>query len=475
MSRRVSPEARTGLSTRSAFLALALAAPGSAQGAPDPVSFHADVRPILQASCQGCHQPAKAGAKLVLTGFAELARGGKSGAAVVPGDPDASLLVEEISPFGDLPPNMPKDRAPLDAEALALIRRWIAEGAVDDTPQALGPAVSREHPPAYTRPPVASALAFSPDGGLLAVSGANEVVLCRAQSGELAERLVGLSERIESLAFSPDGSRLAAAGGTPARMGELQIWDVGARELALSLPVTHDTIFGASWSDDGSRVAFGCTDHTVRAVDAKTGAEILYQGAHDDWVLDTAFSTDASHLVTVSRDRSMKLIKVETQQFIDNITSITPGALGGGLIAVARHPARDELLVGGADGAPKVFRMYREKKRVIGDDYNLVRAYAALPGRIFGVAWSPDGERLAVCSSDHGKGTVRVYAAGAEEPLWSLETAGALYALAFHPSGDVLAAGGAEGVVRYHDADTGWVVNELVPAPLGLGREETGS
>ena len=46
----------------------------------------------------------------------------------------------------------------------------------------------------------------------------------------------------------------------------------------------------------------------------------------EDWVLATAFSTDDSHLVSVGRDRSMKLIKVATQQFIDNITSITPGA-----------------------------------------------------------------------------------------------------------------------------------------------------
>ena len=39
--------------------------------------------------------------------------------------------------------------------------------------------------------------------------------------------------------------------------------------------------------------------------------QVLYQSAHDDWVLDTVFSTDGSHLVTVSRDRSMKLILVE--------------------------------------------------------------------------------------------------------------------------------------------------------------------
>ena len=79
----------------------------------------------------------------------------------------------------------------------------------------------------------------------------------------------------------------------------------------------------------------------MRVIDAKSGKEVLFQGAHNDWVLGTAFSVDSSHLVSVSRDRSMKLIQVvDTQQFIDNITSITPGALKGGLIAIDCHPTK---------------------------------------------------------------------------------------------------------------------------------------
>src|SRR5258708_18235778 len=142
----------------------------------------------------------------------------------------------------------------------------------------------------------------------------------------LVGRLVGMSERIESVAFSPDGKWLAATGGDPSRFGELQIWDVAKRSLKLSVPITFDTVFGVSWSPDGSKLAFGCADNTLRAVDAQTGKQVLFQGAHGDWVLDTVFSVDGSHLISVSRDRSMKLTEVGTQRFVDNITSITPGA-----------------------------------------------------------------------------------------------------------------------------------------------------
>ena len=82
-------------------------------------------------------------------------------------------------------------------------------------------------------------------------------------------RLVGLSERIQSLAFSPDGKKLAVAGGSPARLGEIQVWDVAKRKLLLSVPMTYDTLYGVSWSPDGTRIAFGCADNSVRAIDAK--------------------------------------------------------------------------------------------------------------------------------------------------------------------------------------------------------------
>ncbi len=460
-------------------VALAVGAPvaaGQESGAAarEPTSFHRDVRPILQASCLGCHQPARAKGRLVLTTYDDLMKGGEDGASVVPGKPDESLLIELVTTPDDIPPEMPEEGDPLTPEAVDTIRRWIAEGAIDDTPESLAHPFTMERPPVYARPPVVSALDFSPDGRLLALSGFHEVLLHRADGSGLVGRLVGLSERIESVAFSPDGSRLAVAGGLPARMGELQVWDVRERELRLSLPVTFDTIYGASWSPDGTVIAFGCADNTLRAIDVETGAEVLYQGAHADWVLDTAFSTDGSHLVSVGRDRTLKLTKVATQQFIDNITSITPGALKGGLIAVDRHPTRDELLVGGADGAPKVYRMYREKKRVIGDDYNLIRAYAALPGRVFAVEWSPDGEHFIAGSSHAGTGEVRVYRASEEAPVWTFESPRPVYAVAFHLGGATVAAAGADGVVRLFAADDGRLLREFAAAPLE-GSTRTGS
>jgi WD40 repeat protein len=433
------------------------------------VSYYREVRPILQENCQGCHQPARREGGFALTTVEAMRKAGNSEEpGVVPGNPDASVLVSEISGTPGQRAAMPVGRPPLKPEQVSLIARWIREGAQDDTPPTAKTAIDAAHPPKYAAPPVTSAMAYSPDGSLLAISGYHEVLLHKSDGSAIVGRLVGLSERIQSLEFSPDGKQLAVAGGSPVRMGEVQVWDVASRGLKLSVPVTFDTIYGAAWSPDGKRVSFGCTDNTLRAIDAVSGAEVLYQGAHNDWVLDTVFSVKGDHLVSVSRDGSMKLTEVATQRFVDNITSITPGALRGGLMAVDRHPTKDELLVGGADGEPKIYQMFRTKARVIGDDFNLIRKFDPLPGRIYAVAYDASGNRIAAAASFDGRGEVRVYQAGDGKQVSRFETPeSGLFALAYRRDGKAIAVGGFDGAVRLIDPESGKLMHRFVPVPLG--------
>lgn len=440
----------------------------AATGNADPaakVSYYEQIRPIFQAQCQGCHQPAKRGGGYVMTTFDGMLGGGESElSAVVAGKPDESYLIDMITPV-DGEAEMPKGKKPLSAGEMELISRWISEGAVDDTPEGAKARFDMDHPPSYELPPIITSLDFSPDSKLLAVSGFHEVLLHTADGGELVARLVGLSERIESAVFSPDGKLLAVTGGLPGRMGEVQVWDVEKKSLQMSVPVGYDTIYGASWSPDGKLIAFGCADNTVRAIDAATGEQVLFSGAHNDWVLDTVFSSDGSHLVSAGRDRTLKLIVVETQRFVDNITSITPGALKGGILAVDRHPTKDELVVGGADGVPKTYLMHRTQKRVIGDDYQKIRAFDALPGRVFSVAYNSDGERIVAGSSLDGKGEVRVYQAADGKLVWRMETE-AVYAVAYRPDGQVVAVSGFDGKVHLVNAADGKPIKEFVPVPV---------
>jgi WD40 repeat protein len=460
------------------ILALLLALPLHADEPPAEevqVSYFKQVRPIFQAHCQGCHQPAKQGGEYVMTTFELLLPGGESGdAAIVPGKPAESYLISQITPDNG-EAEMPKGKDPLSASEIELITKWVSEGATDDTPASARQVFDADHPPTYQAAPVITSLNYSPDGSLLAVSGYHEVLLHRGDGSEIAGRLIGMSERIESAKFSPDGKKLVVSGGSPGRFGEIQVWDVEKQSLLYSINEGYDTLYGANWSPDGKMISFGCPDNTIRAINSATGKQVLFNGAHSDWVLDTTFSIKGDHLITVSRDRSMKLIKVDTQRFIDNITSITPGALKGGLHAVTRHPTKDELLAGGADGSPRIYKMIRDKARKIGDDYNLIRGFPQMPGRVFAVCFSRDGNRIAAGSSYNGSGEVRVYDYADAKLVSTFEVPdGGIFSVDFSHDNKTVAAAGFDGRVYLINAETGELTKAFIPVSVTSTVADTG-
>src|SRR5512146_2219190 len=65
--------------------AAATITPAPATKSENKVSYYRDIRPILQANCQGCHQPAKAKGGFVMTSFKGLLAGGETeGTAITP-------------------------------------------------------------------------------------------------------------------------------------------------------------------------------------------------------------------------------------------------------------------------------------------------------------------------------------------------------------------------------------------------------
>jgi hypothetical protein len=95
-------------------------------GAAPLLTYEHDIRPILKSNCFDCHgeqEKLSGGLDLRLRGL--ILKGGDSGPSISPGHPEKSLLVEYVS-SGEMPPG---EELRLSAEEVALISRWIAQGA----------------------------------------------------------------------------------------------------------------------------------------------------------------------------------------------------------------------------------------------------------------------------------------------------------------------------------------------------------
>jgi mono/diheme cytochrome c family protein len=100
--------------------AAARAASGAGSG---QAAVARQVEAILVRQCISCHGPEKKKGGLDLSRRTTALAGGESGEAIVPGEPDGSLLVEKVAE-GEMPP-----KEPLTREQAAAVRAWVAAGA----------------------------------------------------------------------------------------------------------------------------------------------------------------------------------------------------------------------------------------------------------------------------------------------------------------------------------------------------------
>jgi len=292
------------------------------------------------------------------------------------------------------------------------------------------------------------AVAFNPDGKLLATAGSDYTAkLWDAATGKELKTLRGHTHIIEDIAFNPNGTMLATAGDDKT----VKIWDVESGKELQTFTGHTDIIWSVSFSGDGNLLATG-GDTEAKVWNVDTGELVLdLEGQRGP----VAFNPAANQLATSSNDGTTRIWNSETW---DDELSL---------------PYDPNALAFSPDGTRLATAMTELKIWDVTSGEELVSAtgFAAI---VRGVEFGPDGARLGTAGQD---GSVTVWDAQTGSRLITLAGhAGAVNDVDFSPDcvappnsafewcGMWLATAGRDGTARVWDVSPGGS-RELITLP----------
>jgi WD40 repeat protein len=444
-----------------AVLAALLLSPAPASAQAKPVSFIAEVAPIIKENCFACHDAKKRSGKYDMSTFEKLMAGGAGGSPIAAGK------VKE-SDFHDLMVTKEDRRMPprdkgeaVAAEKAAIVARWIAEGAkldagIDPKADLLKELRIRWKPPtapvAYKFPVVVNSLAFTPDHKSLVVGAHHELTVWSLPDAKLTKRISMRAERAYAMVFLPDG-KLAVAGGRPGQEGDVRIFDIAAKGQAANgvetldgvndpkvmvkqLLDADDSVLCLALAPDGKHLAAGGCDRTIRYWDISGGAAAakLEQSIenHADWILGIALSADNKYLVSAARDKTAKVWDIKAKESVMTFPDHQEIVYGVAL--------NKDATLGYSVGKDKQLRSWKP-----GGDAKQIKNVGGHTDEVFKIAVSPTAPILATGSGDK---SVRLWDAAA---LTNTKTLAGLtdhvFAVAFSPDGTLVAGGSFAGEV----------------------------
>ncbi|MCC7165683.1 MAG: WD40 repeat domain-containing protein [Anaerolineae bacterium] len=213
--------------------------------------------------------------------------------------------------------------------------------------------------------------------------------------------LRGHLETVNGAKFSPDGTKIV----TRSFGNTAKVWDaLTGRELA-TLEGHTETLSTAMFSPDGTKIVTASADGTAKVWDALTGSELVTLRGHDNYVASAVFSPDGKKIATGSTgDNAARVWDALTGKEIATLSGHTEGVW-----QVSFSPDSTKIVTESADTTAKVWNA------ATGNELFTLQGHR---DQLTGVAFSHDGSKIVTASEDE---SAKVWDAATGKDLLTLQ------------------------------------------------------